>query len=184
MSKEPIGTDQDFGRGAAALWLAVSGLAATKFSLVAAAIETLTEGKNIGETRATTTVGRSMRIEAASTALEDRALAHQRGHGGPWCRQLDRPSVSLGRWSVNCDYGRQGGVLNRRHRQRGRSRPRQPQVIRPAPDHMHRHTSTSGECRYRCWALFVIHDVSPAQYEDTEIVRVDLTTYAVTFGPL
>ena len=50
-------SDQDFGREAAALWLAVSGLAATKFSLVAAAIETLTEGKNIGETRATTTVG-------------------------------------------------------------------------------------------------------------------------------
>jgi len=33
-------------------------------------------------------------------------------------------------------------------------------------------------------ALFVIHDVSPAQYEDTEIVRVDLTTYAVRSVPL
>jgi hypothetical protein len=32
--------------------------------------------------------------------------------------------------------------------------------------------------------LFVIHDVSPAQYEDTEIVRVDLTTYAVRSVPL
>ena len=46
-------SDQDFGREAAALWLAVSGLAATKFSLVAAAIETLTEGKNMGEPPAT-----------------------------------------------------------------------------------------------------------------------------------
>jgi hypothetical protein len=28
-------------------------------------------------------------------------------------------------------------------------------------------------------ALFVIHDVSPTQYENTEVVRIDLTTYAV-----
>ncbi len=177
-------SDQDFGREAAALWLAVSGLAATKFSLVAAAIETLTEGKNIGETRATTTVGpgcvsrlRRRRLEIAllliSVVTVALGAANLTGQASASATGRSTATTVAKAACSTAGTGNEAVVDLDSHRSFARLR-----------------TVCIGTLQLQrsavidAGALFVIHDVSPAQYEDTEIVRVDLTTYAVRSVPL
>ena len=177
-------SDQDFGREAAALWLAVSGLAATKFSLVAAAIETLTEGKNIGETRATTTVGpgcvsrlRRRRLEIAllliSVVTVALGAANLTGQASASATGRSTATTVAKAACLTAGTGNKAVVDLDSNRSFARLRTICIGTLQ-----------LQGSAVIDAGMLFVIHDVSPAQYEDTEIVRVDLTTYAVRSVPL